>query len=189
MFQTVSADLLNKLGIPLPELDGITNPEHPVFSGNFGGTEATPRFFAQSVTSGLGFKSIGCFVGTPHIPSFKQVTDKLFTYKLKVYSRGYNEYNLMWLDCKAAGKTAQTIATINSPNQVIAIMGELDVVNFTSKTTNENVTKLELFTFNMNFAGEKAARNGNAYPTSQPATNSVVPTAFVASVDFDEIAF
>lgn len=195
MFQIVTAELLNELQIPLPVFDGVPAlPADAVFVGNFGGTKDERRFFARDYFSKMGFESRGVFVGSPHIDSFRQVTEKLFVFRLKVYSKGYDQYNQMWVDCKAAGKTAQAIATITDPSQIISIQGSLQANHFTSAKTGVTYHELNVFVGNMNYcgvrgkAGNNSGYQNNSYPVAAKAV-PVAPVNAIASYADDEIPF
>lgn len=190
MFQIATKQLLEELNFPLTVFDdGSHEVEHPVFVGSFAGTKTAPQFFARQCFSKEGYQSQGCFIGTPHIPSFRQATERLFTFDLKVYVKGYDEYNLMWLKCKSFGKTAQSISTLTKDNQVIAVAGSLEANHYVSKTTGKQYDDLVLFANAMNFCGIKSDGRQSTPANAIAPTNVSVKPAFVPSADFDEIPF
>jgi hypothetical protein len=176
MYQLITKDVLELLNIKAPEVEGFTlqnAKNQALYLGNLSGTEEQLTFYCNGAVEGSQeTKSIGFFVGTPAIPTFRQVTEKLFTFKLNVYCKGYNQYNTMSIDCKAAGKTADVIKQITDRNQVLAVKGELGVNSYISKKTMEEISNLELFVNGFNFAGIKQPK-GQAQTTN--TVNADIP--------------
>ncbi|MEN9870420.1 MAG: hypothetical protein RLZZ171_1408 [Cyanobacteriota bacterium] len=159
MFQILTNQILTSLNIELPATDYGVNTANTMYLGNLGGTEEQEAFYCKGFVEGNeNSKAFGVFSGSPQIKTFKQVTPKLFSFNLSVYSKGYNQYNTRSLRCKATGRTAEMIAALTDQNQVLVLQGELTIDSYTSKQTGEEIKQLSMFVQGFNYAGIKQPR-------------------------------
>ena len=105
--------------------------------------------------------------------------------KKKKDSQGEYEEHTIFLDIKALGKTAETLAAHTSKGSKLYIEGHIDIDQWTTDDGSKR-SKMYVLLDNFEFMGCKNNNRGESSPSVTPTPARTIPSENIPEVDIDE---